>query len=82
MSGAGSPPSPAMARALVDHVARCLGAPDGRACNHTLRHAREWCEADRLPWPAMRTWLNAAGAYCDCEVLFNIPARLDRDEAA
>lgn len=74
MSAAGFIPSPEDARALFGHVAQHLGSPDDCRCDHTLRHAREWSEANGLSWPETRTWLHSIGGYCDCEVLLNSAA--------
>lgn len=71
MSAAGFTLSSGDARALIGHVAQQLGSPDDRRCDHTLRHAREWSEANGLLWSETRTWLHSIGGYCDCEVLLN-----------
>ena len=60
----------ASAQSLVGFVFSKLGDPDAR-CDHSHRHARDWCERKGGDWPAVQTWLRSTGAYCDCEVLFN-----------
>jgi hypothetical protein len=47
-------------------------------CDHTLKHARQWCEAHDIPFESIKAWLHANGGFCDCEVLFNVMP--DEDE--
>lgn len=69
------------AKALCGHIAQQLGWPDDRRCDRTLRHAREWTEANGLPWSERRTWLHSSGSYCDCEVLLNSAASATAGDA-
>ncbi len=70
------------AHALFGYIVGKLGDPDSNVCNHTLHHAREWCEANGADWPAIAELLRNHGGYCDCEVLMNAAPQLDGEGAA
>ena len=57
---------------FVDQVAH---APDeaGRipGCNHTFRFVQRWCRVAGHDEIAVYQFLNAKGAFCDCEVILN-----------
>lgn len=82
MKRASDSPTLADKRAMIGHVFAQLGKPDDRRCNHTFRHARDWCEGNGIPWQPMQDWLKATGGYCDCEALLNSAARLAAAEDA
>jgi hypothetical protein len=49
-------------------------------CDHTLRHAEvwarglgvTWAQHIGVTWVRLRSALQAAGGFCDCEVLMNV----------
>lgn len=54
---------------LIEYVDEKLA---DRVCDSTLKYARKWLEGRDLDVESCVKWLNKNGAYCDCEVLFNL----------
>lgn len=50
-----------------------------KSCDHTLTHARQWCETDDVSFESVRAWPQAHGGFCDCEVLFNVMPNEDEE---
>lgn len=64
---------------LFEHIGEHI-TPQG-GCNHTLRHARAWAEANAVDPLELIAWLNSEGAYCDCEVMMNVMVpRMENDQ--
>lgn len=42
------------------------------SCNHTLRFAMQFIMENRLNFPALSSWLQQNGGFCDCKVLEQI----------
>lgn len=54
---------------LFDYIDRRTAA---EPCVHNLRFTMQFLMENRLNMPAVMSWLNENGGYCDCEVLQNI----------
>jgi hypothetical protein len=52
---------------FVDERVRAEG------CDHTHRFAEEWAENENIDWADLLDILEANGAFCDCEVVLNLP---------
>ena len=66
----GLPISSAELRALFDWLDR----EDPPPCTHTFKETIEFLSPRSLPVAATIDWLQANGAGCDCEVIFNTEA--------
>ena len=66
---AGLPAEGSHVDSLVAYVDHCV-ALDG--CDHTLRFSRQWADERGVGWHGLRAGVEAAGAYCDCEVVMNL----------
>jgi hypothetical protein len=64
----GLPLEPVQMRSLFQFVEEKLDESD---CDHTLRHTLNFLEKLHISSEPVVTWLQNAGGYCDCEVLFN-----------
>jgi len=49
-------------------------------CYGDLKFVKEFCNEYNLPFEKIKKRLNAAGGYCDCEVLLNSMAEIDKNE--
>lgn len=56
-------------QALIDHLDRHLPL---EACDQTLRVTKTFLASRGLDVARAVRWLEAQGAYCDCEVLINL----------
>ena len=41
-------------------------------CDHSLNHMKQWARIKNIDWQEMASGLEEFGAFCDCEILFNI----------
>jgi hypothetical protein len=57
---------------LFDYLDRRL---ENESCVHNLRFTMQFLMENRLNMPAVMSWLNENGGYCDCEVLQNIETK-------
>lgn len=57
-----------MLKSLFDYVDERLSSSE---CDHTLRFAREFIQANGLPQDPIVVWLEEAGGHCDCEAIGN-----------
>jgi Protein of unknown function (DUF2695) len=59
------------------HVAQLCEFVDQRVrkegCDHSHRFTRQWAMAEAVDWDDLLDILDANGAYCDCEVVLNLP---------
>jgi hypothetical protein len=53
---------------LFEHLNR----PDVPDCDNTLRESFEFLRDRGLPIESTMEWLNSNGAFCDCEVIYNV----------
>ena len=73
---------------LTKYLATCVcftEVPRVKGCDNTLALTESWMRMHRVSFEYWRPILNAAGGYCDCEVLLNsierlIPERLEEHE--
>lgn len=49
-------------------------------CDHTLRQTKRFLRMRNLPVGLVVEWMQLSGAYCDCEVYFNIWLGWEPDE--
>lgn len=58
---------------FVDDAAHTADA-DGTlpGCNHTFRFTEQWCRVAGYDDIATYQYVNALGAFCDCELIFNV----------
>ena len=68
------PMPPAQMKALFDFVN--LGLSESE-CDHTFRHTIAFLDQQQIQQDAVLAWLENAGGYCDCEVLFNAEEKLE-----
>lgn len=54
---------------LFDYLDRRL---ENESCVHNLRFTMQFLMENRLNMPAVMSWLNENGGYCDCEILEKI----------
>jgi hypothetical protein len=62
--------------AFVDRHVRTDG------CDHTHRFTEEWARQEAVDWHDLLDILEANGAYCDCEVVLNLPDGVDLQSPA
>jgi hypothetical protein len=70
----GLPVSAPIMKALFDFIDKRLASSE---CDHSLRHANEFIQVNRLPKDAVIAWLEGAGGYCDCEAISNAEELLE-----
>jgi hypothetical protein len=49
-------------------------------CDCTLKYTQEFCEDHKLDFSEVQARVEAAGGYCDCEVLLNAREKIPKDE--
>ncbi len=57
---------------LFDYIDRRL---QDESCIHNLRFTMQFLMENHINMPAVMSWLNENGGYCDCEVLQNIETK-------
>ena len=61
-------------KSLFDFVEEQLSDSE---CDHSLRHTLAFLESQGIPPEPVVAWLQNAGGYCDCEVIFNAEEKFD-----
>jgi hypothetical protein len=46
-------------------------------CDHSHRFAQQWARREAVEWDDLLDILEANGAFCDCEVVLNLPEKGD-----
>ena len=59
---------------LISFVDHCVQR-DG--CDHSHRFTQEWSRREAVNWDDLLDILEANGAFCDCEVVLNLPEDMD-----
>jgi hypothetical protein len=68
------PMLPTKMKALFDFVDQKLSESE---CEDTFRHTITFLDNQQIQRGAVLEWLENAGGYCDCEVLFNAEGKLE-----
>jgi hypothetical protein len=68
------PMAPAQMKALFDFVDQRLSETE---CDHSFRHTIAFLDSQQIQQENVLAWLENAGGYCDCEVLFNAEEKLE-----
>jgi len=68
------PITPQQMKSLFNFVDEQLADSE---CDHSLRHTLAFLESQGMPAEPVVAWLQNAGGYCDCEVLFNAEEKFD-----
>src|SRR5262245_40290367 len=61
--------NPDRLRAFMDERVRRNG------CDHTHRYSMEWAKNEIVNWDDLLDVFEANGAFCDCEVVLNMPEK-------
>jgi hypothetical protein len=63
------------------HVEQLCQYVDARirlqGCNHSHRFAEDWAKTEGIDWDDLLDILEGHGAFCDCEVVLNLPGEAD-----
>jgi Protein of unknown function (DUF2695) len=68
--------------ALADYLNAQISVDDNlnvTGCDNTLSKSIAWLRARRRNVKQDVAWLKARGSYCDCEVLLNVVATIERE---
>ena len=62
------------AESLIDYIQEKLASSP---CDHSRKNTKKWAEKNDFDWDDLIDLLDENGAFCDCEVTFNLPEGQD-----